>query len=152
MKRDRPPPIQIQNAQRAITFSMGSLRSFAEIAIALAWAKRCAGADIISAEAVFVSIVGDKRMEQLHERFCGIPGPTDVLTFQHGELVISAQTAALQAARFRTSIDRELQLYILHGLLHLCGYHDRTRRERERMHRFQRALLRQTLKAATGAV
>jgi len=42
-----------------------------------------------------------------------------VLTFQHGEIFISTQTAKQHARVFANSIMRELQLYIVHGLLHL---------------------------------
>jgi probable rRNA maturation factor len=142
MKRDRSPSIEVRNAQRAVAFSMDSLRSFAGIAIALAWARRRPGSEIESVRTVIVSIVSDRRMAMLHRRFCGITGPTDVLTFHHGEMVISGETAARQARAFRTSLDRELRLYILHGLLHLCGYNDRTERERASMERVQRNLLR----------
>jgi probable rRNA maturation factor len=87
-------------------------------------------------------------MARLHERFCGIAGATDVLTFQHGEIVISAQTASRHGRKFRSSLDQELRLYILHGLLHLCGYDDVTARERARMERVQCSLLKKAALAA----
>lgn len=142
MKRDATPPIEVQNAQRTVSVSMASLQPFAEIALALAWERQRRGSDIAVVDAVLVSIMSDRTMARVHRRFCGIAGPTDVLTFQHGEIVISAQTAARQARTFRTSLERELRLYILHGLLHLCGYDDRRPRERAAMERVQHELLR----------
>jgi probable rRNA maturation factor len=75
---------------------------------------------------VSVTLVSDRRMAHLHQRFLKEAGPTDVITFQHGEIVISAETARCQARAFRTSLDHELRLYIAHGLLHLRGLDDKT--------------------------
>jgi probable rRNA maturation factor len=148
MKSGRPPPIHVRNAQRTVPLSTRALQAFAEIAIALAWRRKRARSEMASAEAIFVFVVSDRRMARLHKKFCGITGSTDVLTFQHGEIVISAQTAARQARAFRTSIDHELRLYILHGLLHLCGYDDATSRARAIMKRLQLSLLAQATAAS----
>lgn len=80
-------------------------------------------------------------MAELHKRFCGAPGPTDVLTFHHGEIVISADTAARQARVFGNSLCGEIQMYLLHGLLHLAGFDDNEPRERKKMHQLQEKLL-----------
>jgi probable rRNA maturation factor len=146
MKRHQPRRIQLRNAQRTIPLNTPALRLFAQVALDLTWPRRRAGCDIIATSVVFVLIVDDKQMAELHEQFRGMPGPTDVLTFHHGEIVISAQTAARQARRFRSSLDRELRLYLLHGLLHLCGYDDSNPRARARMQRLQRSLLRSALR------
>ncbi len=63
-------------------------------------------------------------MAALHKEFCGLAGPTDVLTFRHGEIVISAETAVRQARMFHSNLACEIQLYLLHGLLHLAGFDD----------------------------
>jgi probable rRNA maturation factor len=52
-----------------------------------------------------------------------------------GEIVISAETARRNAAAYRASPFDELSLYLVHGLLHLCGYDDRTPREKRLMRR-----------------
>jgi len=71
----------------------------------------------------------------------GIRGPTDVITFRHGEIVISAETALRQARQYRSSLMQELQLYIVHGLLHLRGYDDKTPSGSREMERRQRSIL-----------
>jgi len=76
----------------------------------------------------------------LHQEFCGLAGPTDVLTFRHGEIVISAETAARQAKMFRSSLTGEIRLYLLHGLLHLAGFNDVAPRQRKQMLQLQRKL------------
>ena len=81
-------------------------------------------------------------MARLHRQFLGQTGPTDVLTFQHGEIFISAETAKRHARLFGNSIMRELQLYVIHGLLHLQGFDDRTQAEARKMQTAQEKILR----------
>jgi probable rRNA maturation factor len=98
-----------------------------------------------------IALVGDRRMSALHEQFMSIAGPTDVLTFPldmdaagnalSGEVVICVPQARRRARENGNSIPSELLLYALHGMLHLCGYDDRTRREFEIMHEIEDDLL-----------
>ena len=53
-----------------------------------------------------------------------IAGATDVITFDHGEIHISVETAQRQAAEYFQDFEKEIMLYILHGLLHLAGHED----------------------------
>lgn len=75
-------------------------------------------------ERILVILVSDRKISTIHQQFMGIAGATDVITFQHGEIVVSVETAARQAIEFETDLSHELQLYIAHGLLHLAGYDD----------------------------
>jgi probable rRNA maturation factor len=80
-------------------------------------------------------------MAALHRQFLQTRGTTDVITFQHGEIFISAETAQKNAARFRTTLHRELNLYIVHGLLHLDGFDDATAAGAEEMKTLQEKIL-----------
>ena len=91
---------------------------------------------------VDVLLISDRRIASLHLRFQKIAGPTDVITFQHGEIFISAQTAQRLAAEFGRSIRREIELYLLHGLLHLHGFNDKTGADRRRMNAIQEKMMR----------
>jgi probable rRNA maturation factor len=92
-----------------------------------------------------VALVGDTRMSRLHKQFMGIAGPTDVLTFEldrdargrvvDGEIVVCVPEARRAAARLGTHPKQETLLYALHGLLHLCGFDDRTESDHRIMHR-----------------
>lgn len=92
-----------------------------------------------------LALVGDTTMSALHERFMGIAGPTDVLTFplecdRHGrmiggEVVVCVPVARRRAGGAPAALRRELLLYALHGMLHLCGWDDRTDRDYLKMHR-----------------
>ena len=92
-----------------------------------------------------VILVSDRRMAELHRRFLHLPGPTDVITFQHGEIFVSVETARRNARRFGNSLERELCLYIAHGLLHLHGFDDKDSAGAAEMERAQEKLV-----AATG--
>ncbi len=92
-----------------------------------------------------LALVNDLRMSQLHQRFMNISGPTDVLTFElerdrrgrvtAGEVVVCVPEARRQAKARGTELRMELLLYALHGVLHLCGFDDRTDRGFRNMHR-----------------
>ena len=90
---------------------------------------------------VEVNFVADETIADLHLQFMQIPGPTDVITFAHGELHISVETARAQASDYANDFERELMLYIVHGLLHLAGYEDATERESEVMDDLQSSIL-----------
>jgi probable rRNA maturation factor len=147
MKLRFPPAITIRNVQRSVLVSTRKLQRFAGIACKLVWQARRPKSEIASLNQVCVLIVSDRRMAALHQEFCGIPGATDVLTFQHGEIVISADTASTQARMFHTSVTAEIQLYLLHGLLHLAGFDDLTLSKRKQMERMQRELMKIILRA-----
>jgi len=134
MRHRLPPSIEVRNLQRTVRISSRRLQRFAEIACALVWKHK-------RPEAEMASVASDRRMAALHKEFCGLAGPTDVLTFQHGEIVISAETAARQARIFHSSLTAEIQLYLLHGLLHLAGFGDVTAQQRQQMQRLQNKLL-----------
>ena len=80
-------------------------------------------------------------MAPLHRQFLHQTGPTDVLTFQHGEIFISVETAKRHAHAFGNSLVRELYLYIVHGLLHLHGFDDRTPAGARKMKAMQEKIL-----------
>ena len=91
-------------------------------------------------------VIGDD--DQLHElnlRFLGINASTDVLSFPANELdpdsgmrylgdvIISYHRAAEQASAVQESIEDELQLLVVHGVLHLLGHDHGSTVEKEKM-------------------
>ena len=120
------PQISVHNLQRKIAVNPGNLEQFAREAAALCLRlPQRRKTDLETLSEVAVLIISDRRMAALHRRFMNESGPTDVITFQHGEIFISADTADRNARRFGNSLRRELRLYIVHGLLHLHGLDDR---------------------------
>jgi len=136
------PEISVRNLQRTISVNAVGLQKFAARAVrhCLQVRKR-KQTDLSKLPRIFVWLISDRRMARLHRQFLGQTGPTDVLTFRHGEIFISAETAKRHARLFGNSIMRELQLYIIHGLLHLHGFHDRTPAEARKMTRRQEKIL-----------
>jgi probable rRNA maturation factor len=101
-----------------------------------------------------VLLTGDEQLRARNIQFRGVDKPTDVLSFptlpdalncgQGGDLAISLETAAVQAAEHGHSLQMEVKILILHGLLHLAGFdHEGDRgqmRRRENLLRKQFAL------------
>ena len=91
-------------------------------------------------------LVGSTEMRQLNETFLHHEGSTDVITFDytesssapsrlHGEIFVCIDEAVTQAKRFRTTWQQELVRYLVHGVLHLCGFDDKTSIKRRSMKR-----------------
>ena len=131
MKNARLPQISIFNRQRKVAVNRAGLENFARKALPLCARER--GAGLTSLAEIGVVLVSDRRMSELHWRFMRIDGPTDVITFQHGEIFISVETARREAKAHRTSLENELRLYLVHGLLHLQGLDDHRRSDQRRM-------------------
>jgi probable rRNA maturation factor len=93
--------------------------------------------------------VDDAEIARVHEEFLGDPSPTDVITFPYssvegpieGELVVSVETALREAERRDTNPFDEVALYVIHGILHLCGHRDDTAAGGRRMWRRQSEIL-----------
>jgi len=105
-----------------------------------------------------IALVDDRTIAKLNRTHLGHLGATDVLSFDlrddasplgkggsrgviDGEIVVSSQRAAREARRRGHLVNAELTLYAVHGLLHLLGYDDATRREALRMHRMANQVL-----------
>jgi probable rRNA maturation factor len=58
-----------------------------------------------------------------------------------GDLVISLETASRQAKRYRHSLDDELALLIVHGILHLLGYDHIKKKDKEKMQKMEKEIL-----------
>jgi len=83
-----------------------------------------------------IALVGTDEIAVLNEQYRGIAGPTDVLSFECdepepvdtdepiaiGDVVIAPDVALAQAAELGTTVEAELDLLLVHGVLHLLGY------------------------------
>ena len=94
------PSIAVHNRQRAIKIDVAALQGFAERALELVLKTRVGKSSESQASSrdrqdacpalshIDVILVSDRRMSELHRRFLQIDGPTDVITFQHGEIEV----------------------------------------------------------------
>ncbi|TVQ32088.1 MAG: rRNA maturation RNase YbeY [Phycisphaeraceae bacterium] len=99
---------------------------------------------------VRIAVVDDERMAEMHERHSGVPGTTDVLTFDMRDdregpldvdIVVCIDEARRQAAERGHGIERELLLYMLHGVLHCLGHDDRDEHVSAVMHQREDEIL-----------
>src|SRR4051795_2522863 len=82
---------------------------------------------------ISLALMDNATIHALNKRFLDHDEPTDVLSFPlsdpgsrklEGDLAIGAELAQAQAAARGHDVQAELALYVIHGLLHLCGYDD----------------------------
>jgi probable rRNA maturation factor len=108
---------------------------------------------------VSLVVTDDATIQRLHAHHMGINEPTDVLTFALddgddfvsaeaggeppllGEVVVSFERAAEQAAAYHQTVTREVCFLVVHGLLHLLGYDDATDEQRATMLAQQEVIL-----------
>jgi probable rRNA maturation factor len=110
-----------------------------------------------------IAVVDLMEMSQLNERYRGTPGPTDVLSFECddlcvatdpdepvtiGDVVIAPEVAETQAEEYGHTVEEELNLLLVHGVLHLLGYDHEADSDATVMQARERALL--TAWAAAG--
>jgi probable rRNA maturation factor len=133
--------VEVVNRQRAMPLDPAWLERMARRAVAAIRAE---------AAAITVVVVDDTRIAALHDEWLGIPGPTDVLSFDlsagvgdglGGDIVVSAETARRVARELGWQARHELAYYVVHGLLHLAGEDDGTPGERRRMRRRERVVM-----------
>jgi len=137
------PEIHVRNLQRKTWVNIAALEKFAANAVLhCLQLQKGKQTDLRNSREVFVWVISDRRMALLHRKFLGQSGPTDVLTFQHGEIFISVETAQQHARVFGNSLLRELKLYIVHGLLHLHRFDDQTPGKAHKMKAAQSKILR----------
>ena len=98
----------------------------------------------LASREVSLVLVGDSLMKRLNRETRGQDKITDVLSFREtdsvvvrpkflGEVVIDYQQIKRQAKIFKTGVRRELIFILVHGLLHLVGFDDRTDKEAKLM-------------------
>src|SRR4051812_23203470 len=97
LTRQTMSSIAVHNRQRAMKIDMGKLQGFAERALELSLKSRAKKIHRQELSHIDVILVSDGRMSELHRRFLQLDGSTDVITFQHGEIFISVETARRQA-------------------------------------------------------
>jgi len=106
------------NRQRKVTFNEKGFDDFV----------RRVGRDVAGGGEFAVVIGSDAALRKANQQFRGKQGTTDVLSFTDGEdgrlgdILISAARAMKQAGQYGHSVEEELKILVLHGLLHLLGY------------------------------
>lgn len=117
-------------------------------------------AEQVAAAEIDIALVDDAKIHAINRKYLNHDEPTDVISFalggtqwnavatvgdpaEHleGQLVISVETAIRAAGEYGWEPIDELRLYVVHGLLHLCGYDDLTTTDQTAMRERERAIL-----------
>lgn len=96
-----------------------------------------------------IALVDNNEIKKLNDRFLGINEVTDVIAFPlnnneyciNGEIIVSVEKAIEVTNTSRSSIEGEIILYILHGILHLLGYNDNNEKNAKIMHERESQIL-----------
>ena len=119
----------------------------------------------VASAVLSVTVVDNKAIHQINREHLQHDYPTDVISFQldfafddevpadslaelraagamiEGEIIASAEMAADMASSGQWTAMNELTLYVIHGLLHICGYDDLTPEEKAIMRTRERVIL-----------
>ena len=140
------PRVAVTDHQTLLTVALEDVVSVATFALK---AQGCGAT-------VEIALVDNRTIADLHQRFLGKPGATDVITFPLaeespcvpegppkvlGEIVVSTECAIQQAPSFSKDPVEEVLLYVVHGVLHLLGYDDREPETRTAIEGRQRQIL-----------
>src|SRR3954447_6797636 len=118
--------IAIHSPQETVPVDRGRMREIARAVL---------GGENVADYEISLAFVDNATIHTLNKRYLDHDEPTDVLSFPlsepnakklSGELVIGAEVALAQAQERGHDVQAELALYVIHGLLHLCGHDDKT--------------------------
>ncbi len=119
------PRVSIACPQEIVALNRRRLREIARAVLA--------GENVADYE-ISLAFVDNATSRRLNQQYLDHDEPTDVLSFPlsqrgakklAGELVLGVEVALEQAQERGHDVQAELALYVIHGLLHLCGYDDK---------------------------
>jgi probable rRNA maturation factor len=135
--------ISIACPQDSVPIDRGRMREIARTVLA--------GEQVADYE-ISLAFVDNSTIHVLNKRYLDHDEPTDVLSFPlsepnakklAGELVLGAEVARDQATERGHDVEAELALYVIHGLLHLCGFDDKSAGAAKEMRARERHYLRE---------
>jgi probable rRNA maturation factor len=117
--------VSVASPQESVPIDRGRMRQIVRTVLE--------GEGIVNAE-ISLAFVDNATSHQLNKRYLNHDEPTDILTFPlgekgnklAGELVVGAEVAQAQSKERGHDVQAELALYVIHGLLHLCGFDDKS--------------------------
>ena len=125
-------------------------------AVSAQWIERAAQAALMHQSAdgdLTVVLSDDARLQKLNRDYLGVDAPTDVLSFPAsetdpetgarylGDIIISISRAEAQAKSAGHPLEAEVQLLVVHGVLHLLGYDHAEAEEKTKMWKAQAEVL-----------
>jgi rRNA maturation RNase YbeY len=141
IRYDRGVPVEIIRRDRGKKFPRRKLKDTALAILQLVQEEEAE---------LSIALVGDAEMQQLNADYRQKDYPTDVLSFPAdenlpikprllGDVIISVDRARQQAKERGRTLDQEMTILLIHGVLHLLGYdHERSAKEARRMRRLEK--------------
>ena len=135
--------ISIHSPQEIVPIDKGRVREIARAVLE---------GESVKDHEISLAFVDNTTIHRLNKQYLDHDEPTDVLTFPYsaanakkleGELVLGAEVAQQQATERGHDVQVELALYLIHGLLHLCGFDDKSPAAEKRMRERERHYLKQ---------
>jgi probable rRNA maturation factor len=132
--------VTVANPEESVAIDHGRMRQIVRTVLE--------GEGIADAE-ISLAFVDNASSQRLNKRYLDHDEATDILTFPlgeaggklTGELIVGAEVARAQAAERGHDVQAELALYVIHGLLHLCGFNDKSAAQVADMRRRERHYL-----------
>jgi probable rRNA maturation factor len=131
--------VQIFNTQKDLPIDRKSIRNMVASSLDMLH---------INTNEVIIHFVTLSKICKLHAQFFDDPSPTDCISFPYtpsselfGEVFICPKVACDYASQHGIDPQRELALYLVHGLLHLAGYDDINPADRRKMRAMEKKLL-----------
>ena len=137
--------IRLKNSQKILKIDSRKLKSLAQKTL------KSEGIDLVE---VGILIVDNVQIQIFNNQYLNKACPTDVLAFRMhdgefgdlneqllGDVIVSAEMACECAKKFKNDVDYELALYLVHGMLHLAGYTDKTKSGFKEMAKKQKEIL-----------
>ncbi len=131
--------VEIANLQKHYEINKSKIRKVVKVVL---------NKEVKSAK-LSIAFVDNEEIKRLNERFLGSNEVTDVIAFRlnnkedilSGEIVISVETAVEVANKKKSSVEGEIILYLVHGILHLLGYNDNNKKNATIMHEKESKIL-----------
>lgn len=117
-----------------------------------ALARRITGRLGLKKERLSIVFIDNKAIKKLNRRFKGRDSATDVLSFRteggvpgkeisECDIFISLDKAKANSRLFKEAFEKEIVLYMIHGMLHMAGFDDGLSRDEKKMRSKERELL-----------
>jgi len=117
-----------------ITYKLSGKRKIKE------WIKQVISLNHKKYGEINIILTGDKKLLELNKSHLNRNYYTDIITFDYsvknkisGDLFISIERIKENSDKYRINIDKELKRVIIHGILHLLGYRDKSKQEKDKM-------------------
>lgn len=113
------------------------------------WITACARQEGFSVKSLSYILCSDEHLLQINQSYLKHNTLTDIITFDlssseaelDGEIYISVPRVTENAMHFEVTVEEEIRRVIIHGVLHLMGYKDKTRKQKDVMRKKEDAYL-----------